>query len=130
MLSLRSKAGFATFSWSDGPMKAEWVLRDGMTEEEIMSALALMVRFVRQQPADAQVIEMPLHVVANDDDNVADFTEAQRRMPRSMGMYKGPMPEPAPMTWTPVVQPKPLEDSIMAAQASGFEPIPPDEMDD
>lgn len=117
MLTFSAKAGQATFSWADGPMKAEWTLKTGATEDEIMQVLASMARFVRAQPAGAQVIDLPLHVVPD---------------PPSYGGGLTPPPAtpPTTMTWTPAVKPKPLSDSVEAAAGNGFELIPPDELED
>lgn len=114
MLTFSAKAGSAVFSWADGPMKAEWTLKTGATEDEIMQVLASMARFVRAQPAGAQVIDLPLHVVPDPEPPVF-------RQPQETG---------STMTWTPAVKPKPLSDSVEAAAGNGFELIPPDELED
>lgn len=120
-LTLRVKAGVATFSWDEGPMKASWELKTGDSEEDIMNVLASLARFVKGQPAPAQVIDLPLHVVPDPVDQAY------------MRGYNSVQPSPAPpgvMTWAPAVKPVPLEDSLNAAGQNGFELIPPEELED
>lgn len=123
-LTLRVKAGRATFAMTDGVMKAEWTLTTDMDEDELMDALMGMLRYVRQQPAADT--RPPLHVVPDTDDaNVAEYTAHQRLRRDEVSLVP-----PQPMTWRPAVAPKPLDASIEAAQAGGFELIPDDEMGD
>lgn len=122
MLRLRTKASSATFHWDEGPMKAQWELTSDMDEEQIMNVLASMVRFVKAQPAPGQVIEMPLHVVPDPRPDPVEVAYER-------GYQQGQAPAPS-ITWAPAVKPVPLEDSLMAAQQSGFEPIPPGELED
>lgn len=117
MLRLRTKASQAVFSWEDGPMKAQWELHPGMDEQEIMSVLASMARFIKAQPAGADVIEMPVRAVPDplETSYGPALVEARQRREEQA---------PPPMTWKPAVQPKPLEDSLEAASQNGFELIP------
>jgi hypothetical protein len=116
-LTLRVKAGRATFAITDGAMKAEWTLTTDMSEEEIFDALLGMMRYVRQQPAVD--IRPPLHVVPD----LPDVIHVQNLT------ADGPASERPAMTWAPAIQPKPLDASLEAAGANGFELIPDDELD-
>lgn len=114
-LSLKSQKGKAVFAWSDGPMSATWTISDSMTEAEIMEALLAMVKFVRVQPGDADVI--PLHPVP---------TTVSIHEPVKRGGWSNP--EPA-MGWTPapVITPPPLGALMSKAGANGFELYDPDD---
>jgi len=118
-LTLRVKAGQAVFSMADGAMKAEWTLTTGMDEEQLVDALVGMLRYVKKEGLAAP--ERHLHAVAD---------RVEEQLPRSLGAGHDAPPELSAMSWKPVVQPKPLDASISQAAASGFEPIPPEEMED
>lgn len=123
-LTLRVKAGQATFQISDGPMKAEWTLSTAMDEEQLVDALVGMLRYIkRTQPYDGR----HLHAVAD------DVETHLPELPGGVAISKLSRDQltlaPAPMTWAPAIKPVPLQDSLEAATGNGFELIPPDELD-
>jgi hypothetical protein len=118
-LTLKSLKGKAVFAWTDGPMSATWTISDSMSEGEIMEALLAMVKFVRVQPGEANVI--PLRAV---DSTVSIFEPAPTPPAWSRNL------EPADrgtMGWTPAVQPPPLADLHEKIQGTGFELIGDDD---
>jgi hypothetical protein len=104
------------FSFEDDDMTASWKLTSDMDEGQIMAKILAMVKFLQQQPAGADVIQMPVRPVPNaiGDYNVMD--------------HQGEAP-PA-ISWPPA-RPVPAMSDLVARLPSSFEMIPPgdDEFD-